>query len=167
MKKYIVILASAALMLSSCGEEGKESLDLSSVSLSTNEIISDSEGGQFDVTVTSSEDWRVSGISDWVTADKTGGKSGEKVTFTVAPSSSMVTDSVFFKIFAGSAVQQVKVKISAGQVINLESEDKVDVSADANAVVIKLKTNIENLNMIIVMAVRTGFLLIRGLMRSA
>lgn len=143
MKKYIVILASAALMLSSCGEEGKESLDLSSVSLSTNEIISDSEGGQFDVTVTSSEDWRVSGISDWVTADKTGGKSGEKVTFTVAPSSSMVTDSVFFKIFAGSAVQQVKVKISAGQVINLESEDKVDVSADANAVVIKLKTNIE------------------------
>ena len=78
-----------------------------------------------------------------MTADKTGGKSGEKVTFTVAPSSSMVTDSVFFKIFAGSAVQQVKVKISAGQVINLESEDKVDVSADANAVVIKLKTNIE------------------------
>ena len=105
MKKYIVILASAALMLSSCGEEGKESLDLSSVSLSTNEIISDSEGGQFDVTVTSSEDWRVSGISDWVTPDKTGGKSGEKVTFKVAPSSSMVTDSVFFKIFAGSAVQ--------------------------------------------------------------
>lgn len=143
MKKYIVILASAALMLSSCGEEGKDGLDISSVLLSTNEIVSDPEGGDFDVTVTSSEDWRISGISDWVTVDKTGGKSGEKVTFTVAPSSSMSTDSVFFKIFAGSAVQQVKVKISAGQVINLESEEKVYVSSDANAVVIKLKTNID------------------------
>lgn len=59
------------------------------------------------MTVTSSEDWRVSGISDWVTADKTGGKSGEKVTFTVAPSSSMVTDSVFSRFcgFCGSAGQ--------------------------------------------------------------
>ena len=145
MKKYILVLASASLMFSSCGEESKESLDTSAVSLSTNEIVSGSEGGNFDVTVTSSEDWRISGISDWVSTDKTGGKSGEKVTFKVEPSSSMVSDSVYFKIFAGSAVQKVKVKIAAGQVISLESDDKVELSSDANAIVVKLKTNIENL----------------------
>lgn len=132
-------------MFSSCGEESKESLDTSAVSLSTNEIVSGPEGGNFDVTVTSSEDWRISGISDWVSTDKTGGKTGEKVTFKVESSSSMVSDSVFFKIFAGSAVQKIKVKIAAGQVISLESDDKVELSSDANAIVVKLKTNIENL----------------------
>ena len=52
-----------------------------SISLEPKELKFDAEGGDQTVTVTSSDDWRVKGESDWCDISVTIGESGDKVTF--------------------------------------------------------------------------------------
>ena len=52
-----------------------------SISLEPKELKFDAEGGDQTVTVTSSDDWRVKGESDWCDISVTTGESGDKVTF--------------------------------------------------------------------------------------
>lgn len=64
--KRIMITLLAATMLWSCSDDesinnGNEAI----ISLSTNTIQADKNGGDVTVTVTSSGDWRLSGACDW------------------------------------------------------------------------------------------------------
>ena len=50
-----------------------------SISLSSNSFNLDSDGGYLEVTITSSEDWTLSGSSNWCYPSQTYGKSGDIV----------------------------------------------------------------------------------------
>ena len=84
------MMAMAAVLLWSC--QNKEDLGVAAPgsveiagSLTDGQILAGPEGGGFQINVTSSEDWRVSGLADWVTLSAESGKSGQPLTFTVLP----------------------------------------------------------------------------------
>ena len=73
------MMAMAMVMLWSCQEkDGPEAAAPGKVelagSVTDGQIAVGPDGGEFQVNVTSSEDWRVSGISDWVTVSAESGK---------------------------------------------------------------------------------------------
>jgi hypothetical protein len=151
MKKIISMMAMAMVLLWSCQE--KE--DLGTVasgsialagSVTDGQIIAGPEGGEFQVNVTSSEDWRVSGLADWVTLSSESGKSGQALTFTVLPNESEMIRTATFKVFAADAVQAVEVTQHPSYMISLVSADTLNVSADAALVNVNLLTNIEEID---------------------
>ena len=64
--KNLMIILSASLLLWGCSDDD-ESINSgnSTISLSTNILQMDKNGGDATVTVTSSDNWRLSGICDW------------------------------------------------------------------------------------------------------
>lgn len=142
MKKIIGILAAAALIVCGCNKpaEVKPEVDNSSISLSENSITAGPEGGSFQVTVTSSEDWRVSGRSDWASLSASG-KSGQALTVTVVPNDTDKTREASFKVFTGSAVAVLKVVSAPAIVMSLLTDDAVSVSSNANEVTVTLQSN--------------------------
>lgn len=131
----------AALALVACVPEGKESLDLSKVELSVETIEAAPEGGSYDVVVTSSEPWRVSGLCEWAKPLSLEGKSGDKLTIVVDPSSSQTVQSATFKVFAGSATKSLIINANPTISAELLSESEVAISCEASKVVVKVNTN--------------------------
>ena len=82
--KNLMIVLSASLLLWGCSDDD-ESINSgnSTISLSTNILQVDKNGGDATVTVTSSDNWRLSGICDWAHPSVTSGKDGDVVTFTI------------------------------------------------------------------------------------
>lgn len=142
------MMAMAAVMLWSCQEkEGLEGAVSGKVelagSVTDGQILVDSEGGDFQVNVTSSEDWRVSGLADWVVLSAESGKSGQPLTFTVLPNEDAKSRTVTFKVFSADAVQPVTIIQSPSYQITLLSEDSVSFNSDANKLYVKLDSNVE------------------------
>lgn len=148
MKKLISIMAMAMVLLWSCQEKdeleaaapGKVEL---SGSVEDGMIVVGPEGGEVQVNVTSSEDWRVSGISDWVTVSSESGKSGQPLTFTILPYEGDKARTVTYKVFSADAVQAVAITQNPLYSIALLSEDTVNVSSDANLLSVNLASNVE------------------------
>lgn len=150
MKKFMTMMAMAAVMVWSCQE--KEEPDVAAPgkvelagAVSDGQIVAGPEGGDFQVSVTSSEDWRVSGISDWVTLSSESGKSGQPLTFTVLPHEDTEARTVTFKVFSADAVEAVSITQYPTYTIALASEETVNVNSDANQIAVGLNTNIEEL----------------------
>ena len=142
------MMAMAAVMLWSCQEkEGLEGAVSGKVelagSVTDGQILVDSEGGDFQVDVTSSEDWRVSGLADWVILSAESGKSGQPLTFTVLPNDEVKSRTVTFKVFSADAVQPVTIIQSPTYQITLLTEDSVSFNSDANKLYVKLDSNVE------------------------
>ena len=142
------MMAMAAVMLWSCQEkEGLEGAVSGKVelagSVTDGQILVDSEGGDFQVNITSSEDWRVSGLADWVVLSAESGKSGQPLTFTVLPNEDAKSRTVTFKVFSADAVQPVTIIQSPTYQITLLSEDSVSFNSDANKLYVKLDSNVE------------------------
>ena len=88
MKKCILILASAALILFSCTDKNDNIVVFDSIATSADTLKFGPDGGTLDLNITSSGDWRLSGLCDWVTPSATEGKDGATITFTAKPSNS-------------------------------------------------------------------------------
>ena len=151
MKKFISMMAMAMVMLWSCQEkDGPEAAAPGKVelagSVTDGQIAVGPDGGEFQVNVTSSEDWRVSGISDWVTVSAESGKSGQPLTFTVMPNDDTKSRTATFKVFSADAVQAVTLVQSPMYKMSLVSEDTVQVSSDANQVAVRLVSNVEEVS---------------------
>lgn len=151
MKKFISMMAMAMVMLWSCQEkDGPEVAAPGKVelagSVTDGQIAVGPDGGEFQVNVTSSEDWRVSGISDWVTVSAESGKSGQPLTFTVMPNDDTKSRTATFKVFSADAVQAVTLVQSPMYKMSLVSEDTVQVSSDANQVAVRLVSNVEEVS---------------------
>lgn len=149
MKKLLTIFAIAALsVLTACGDKDEPDVTVkdSSISLSETAVAAGPEGGTYSVKVTSSEGWRVSGFCDWVTFSSTSGSSGQDLAFTVAANPSEAVLVSTFKVFAGSAVQQLTVTSNPSFGIDILSDEAVSVGADAAGVTVTLKTNIPELS---------------------
>lgn len=145
------MMAMAMVMLWSCQEkDGPEVAAPGKVelagSVTDGQIAVGPDGGEFQVNVTSSEDWRVSGISDWVTVSAESGKSGQPLTFTVMPNDDTKSRTATFKIFSADAVQAVTLVQSPMYKMSLVSEDTVQVSSDANQVAVRLVSNVEEVS---------------------
>ncbi len=143
MKKYIMMLAAAALLLG-CNEKEDNPVSHDSIDISEDILTFGPEGGSKDVKVTSSGDWRLSGLCDWVKTSATQGKDGAVITFTAEANDSQNEKEATFKVFTGSAVSQVLVKTTPAYVAELKSDSEVNVISDGATVKVKLETNIPN-----------------------
>ena len=149
MKKFLTIFAMAALsVMTACNDKEdvpSSAQDDSSISLSATEIPAGPDGGSFNVKVTSSENWRVSGLCDWVSFSATEGASGQDLVVNVLPNTSDAAQTAAFKVFAGSAVAVLTVTSSPSFVIDLLSDEAVRVGSDASSVTVSLKSNVPDL----------------------
>ena len=142
MKKvFIMIMAVSALFLSSCREAVELEQDNSSITLSQDSYVAGPEGGSIEVVITSSEDWRVSGNSDWVTLSAESGKNGDKITFTVAENTDGVMKESVYKLFSGSAVKEFKLTSQPNLFMTLASEPEVDFDAAGGVLRVSLDSN--------------------------
>ena len=141
------MMAMAAVLLWSCQEKDGLGSAAGSVELAGSvvdgQILAAAEGGEFSVDVTSSGDWRVSGLADWVTVSAESGKSGEPVVFTVLPNDESVVRTATFKVFSAAAVQPVTIVQEPVYGMTLLSDAAVEFNADANKLYVKLESNIE------------------------
>ncbi len=140
----------AMVMLWSCQEkDGPEVAASGKVelagSVTDGQIVAGPDGGEFQLNVTSSADWRVSGLADWVTPSAESGKSGQPLTFNVLPNDDTKSRTTVFKVFCADAVEAVTITQLPTYEISLVSEATVDVNADANQVAVRLVSNVEEL----------------------
>jgi hypothetical protein len=141
----LMIVLSATLVLWGCSNDDDDATGaLATISLSTEIIQVDKNGGEATVTVTSSGDWRLAGVSEWVHPSATSGKSGDVVKFTVDASEVNEKRTVAFKFFTGSAVAPLQVVSEAGYMLELLSEENMEAAKEESKVVIELNSNIEN-----------------------
>lgn len=145
MKKYILIFASAALILFSCTDKDDNIVVHDSIATSADTLKFGPDGGVIDLKVTSSGDWRLSGLCDWVTPSVTEGKNGATITFTAEPSDSKEAKESSFKIFTGSAVKKIIATAVPAYVVTLTSEEEVNFVSDGGSTNVKIDTNIPEL----------------------
>lgn len=141
-------MAAALLFAAGCDDDSSDDRQdgsNSSISLSEESITAGPEGGVFSVKVTSSEDWRVSGLCDWVELSAESGQSGAELSVKVDSNTTADTREAIFKVFAGSAVKSLKVTSNPDFIIELESDDSVSVGADATQISVSLNSNIQTL----------------------
>lgn len=143
----LMIALSATLFLWSCSDDN-EPTDVSNatISLSTPIVQMDKNGGDATVTVTSSGDWRLSGICDWAHPSTTSGKNGDVVTFTIEPNPLGEKRVGTFKFFTGSSVALLQVESSSNFILDLLTDNNLNLSESENIVKIELNTNITDLN---------------------
>lgn len=145
--KILMIALSASLLLWSCSDDDEPTNgNIATISLSTDIIQVDKNGGNATVTVTSSDDWRLSGVSDWVRPSVTSGKNGDVVTFTADPNRLDEKRTAAFKFFTGSTVVPLKVESEGAYILNLLSDSNPYVSKEGNLVMIELDTNVADID---------------------
>ncbi|HBH08368.1 MAG TPA: hypothetical protein DDX40_03080 [Rikenellaceae bacterium] len=144
MKKYILILVSAALILFSCTDKN-DNIVFDSIATSSDTLKFGSDGGTMGLKITSSGDWRLSGLCDWVTPSATEGKDGATITFTAKPSNSKSAQESLFKVFVGSAVKKIVVISTPAYVMDLKSEEEETVVCNGGSANVKLVTNVPDL----------------------
>lgn len=81
----------------------------SSLELSQEEFVAKPEGDTFEITVTSAEEWTVSGSSEWCRLSPEEGVSGDKITLTVDPNDTEEARNAQFSIISGTVIKVVKV----------------------------------------------------------
>jgi len=148
MKKILIAFAAAAALLCSCDDDntGDENVSSATITISTETMTAAPEGTQQSVTVTSSGDWRLAGVCDWVHPSATSGKSGDTVTFTIDPNPTDNARTATFKFFTGSAVAPLTITSEIGYNLELISSAEMHTASAATQLKIELKTNIAELS---------------------
>lgn len=144
MKKILTALLSATVLFFAGCTESAEIETASSIELSTESIVAGPDGGTFDVTITSSENWRVSGKCDWFTISGDSGKSGETLSFTIAPNPGEKRLTGEIKVFAGSSVKKISIVQEPVYKMTVVSEKDVNYDSDSGTLSVKLNTNIND-----------------------
>lgn len=141
--KKIMIALSATLILWSCSKDDEMTNgNEATISLSTNIIQVDKNGGNATVTVASSGDWRLSGVCDWASPSVTSGKNGDVITFTIAPNQLDEKRTATFKFFTGSSVVPLQIEAAPAYIMDLLSNNNMTISKNAGSVQIQLITNV-------------------------
>ena len=99
-------------------------------------------GGDATVTVTSSDNWRLSGICDWAHPSITSGKDGDVVTFTIDPNKLDEKRTATFKFFTGSSVVPLQVESQPAYIMDLLSDEALSITKEKSTVRIQLNTNV-------------------------
>lgn len=109
MKKILyMISASLLVLLASCQ---KTEMKEAGINISPEKIVQlDLAAQEVTVTIESGADWTLSGEYDWITPSATSGKSGAKVTFTIALNTSGKIRAAVYEIQADGITEQVIIK---------------------------------------------------------
>lgn len=143
--KYLIIVLSISFLLWSCSDNNESTNEgNSTISLSTNIIQMDKNGGDATVTVTSSDNWRLSGICEWAHPSVTSGKNGDIVTFTIDPNKLTEKRATTFKFFTGSSVIPLQVESQHAYIMNLLSDETLSISKERKTIKILFDTNVSD-----------------------
>ena len=146
MKKLFIAFAAVACALSSCSDDNTaEDTSRNSITISTNDIPAAPDGVTTQIEVTSSGDWRVSGVCEWARVSAVSGKSGDTVTVTVDPNDTDFIRETTFKFFTGSVVAPLKIVSEPGYSLELLSDADVILEEFKTTVSVKVHTNIPEL----------------------
>lgn len=139
-KMIVFLLAFTVWACSDRDEQVTE--NVSTISLSTNIIQMDRNGGDVPVTITSSDNWRLTGAYDWVHPSTTEGDNGEIVTFTIDPNQTNEKRIAIFKFFVGTSVASLQIETEFGYSITLLSEAEISIPQKENEIKIQFTTNV-------------------------
>lgn len=114
--------------------------------LSTPVIQVDEHGGIQSIVVESSENWRLSGVYDWVHPSIISGKNGDEVTFTIDPNNENKERIAIFKFFSGSSVATLRIESAIGYSLKLASASELTIARTEGYFSILLDTDVENLD---------------------
>ncbi len=142
LKNRIIVFLLAFTVWGCSDKDEPMTENASSVSLSTDIIQMDRNGGDVPVTITSSDNWRLAGVYDWVHPSATEGESGEIVTFTIDPNQMNEKRVAVFKFFVGASVASLQVETEFGYSIALLSETEISMPKEENEVKIQFATNV-------------------------
>lgn len=141
-----MLVAVACCAFSGCSDDDTANdSSRATISITPDAIPTGADGTTAQVTVTSSGDWRLAGVCDWVHPSAEAGKSGDVVTFTIDPNTTEESREATFKFFTGAAVAPLEIKSEPGYSLTLLSEESVTVEAMGTDVQVKLHTNIPEL----------------------
>lgn len=147
MKKIFLVFVVVACAFSACSDDDTaDDFSRATISITPEAIPVGSDGTTRQVTVTSSGDWRLAGVCDWVHPSAEAGKSGDVVTFTIDPNTTEESRKAVFKFFTGSAVAPLKIISEAGNTLTLLSEERVSCEAQGADIQVKVHTNISELS---------------------
>lgn len=148
MKKIFLAFMAAACMLCGCSDDksdegsGKDSISISGEGV----INAGPDGLKTEITVISSGDWRVSGVSDWLHVSASSGKNGDTVTVTVDPNDEEKDREAVLKFFTGASIATLKVISDIGSVMTLLSDPECNFDPAGHAFAVKVKTNVSDLS---------------------
>ena len=143
--KYIFVCLSVVIFLSSCSDnDDATSENAPAISLSSDVIQVTKDGGSETITVTSTGNWKLSGLADWVHPSATSGENGDVVTFTIDPVSTETMLSTTFKFFTESEVAPLKIEVQPSYSMELNSDKEIECTTSAQSFSVMLKTNIAN-----------------------
>lgn len=146
MKKLFIAFVAAASFLNSCSDDNTvEDASRDSITISTPSIPASPEGTVTEIKVTSSGDWRVSGVCDWARVSDESGKNGDTVIITVDPNDTDFPRETTFKFFTGSAVAPLKIVSEPGYSLELLSDADITLGEFKTTISVKLHTNIAEL----------------------
>lgn len=146
MKKIFIAFIAVACAFSACSDDDTaDDLSRAAISITPDAIPAGIDGTTAQVTVTSSGDWRLAGVCDWVHPSAEAGKNGDVVTFTIDPNTTEGSREAVFKFFVGSAVAPLKIMAEEGYALDIVSEESVTIEASGTDFQVKLQTNIPEL----------------------
>ena len=133
MKRTILALAAASMLMAGCSEENTETpatpgaTDRIEVAGAPEAPLAAS-GDEFTVTVQSSGDWRLAGKKEWCHPDLTEGTDGAEVRFTVDENPGYEARSVVYTFMSGGKSCKLTVSQQGGVVVEAE-RDRYEVAA--------------------------------------
>lgn len=148
MKKIFLAFMAVACILCGCSDDksddgsGKDSISISGEGV----INAGPDGSTTAITVISSGDWRVSGVSDWLHVSASSGKNGDTVTVTVDPNNEEKKREAVLKFFTGASIATLKVISDIGSVMTLLSDPECNFDPAGHAFAVKVKTNVSDLS---------------------
>ena len=81
----------------------------SSLELTQETVEAGPQGGQFEITVTSAEEWRVQGSSEWCTLSPSEGVSGDKISVNVSANEGEQVRTAVFNVISGTVTRTLTV----------------------------------------------------------
>lgn len=148
MKKLFIAFVAVACALCGCSDDDttENGAQGATISITPDQIPTGGDGTTAQITVTSSADWRLAGVSDWVHPSAVSGRSGDVVTFVVDPNTTDDRREITYKFFTGAAVAPLTIVSEPGYRLELLTDSEVTYEAYSDALKVKLKTNIPELN---------------------
>lgn len=146
MKRMIMALAAASMLMAGCSEENAETpatpavTDWIEVKGGVEEPLSAS-GTEFTVTVSSSGEWRLAGKKEWCHPDVTEGAAGAEVRFTVDENPGYESRSVVYTFMSGGKSCKMTVSQQGGVVVESE-EDRYEVASAGGEFRIRIDANV-------------------------
>lgn len=150
MKRYITLYSLMVLLmtaiLSGCASDEDAGQSLSTeIALSADTVHIGPDGGDVDITVTSSGNWRLSGEYDWIAPSKTSGANGETITFSINANQTNANRAASFKVFTGASVAKLTILSETSYYLQLEEDKDIDITTNGGDLFLRLHTNIPDL----------------------